>query len=92
MPEAPTQSLAHTLLWGFARVFSVVALIVAWEGLARSGQFTPFVLPSLSSVIERIWTDAISGDLAINDYFYTRGQVGTSFRLPDAYELFVVDP
>ena len=59
-------SLAHTLLWGFARVFSIVALIVAWEGLARSGQFTPFVLPSLSSVIERIWADAISGDLAIN--------------------------
>ena len=29
-------------------------------------QFTPFVLPSLSSVIERIWTDAVSGDLAIN--------------------------
>lgn len=33
-----------------------------------------------------------SGDLAINDYFYARGQVGTAFRLPDAYELFVVDP
>ena len=45
--DAPTPSLAHTLLWGFARVFSIVALIVAWEGLARSGQFTPFVLPSL---------------------------------------------
>ena len=39
---------------------------MAWEGLARSGQFTPFVLPSLSSVIERIWTDAVSGDLVIN--------------------------
>ena len=64
--DAPTPSLAHTLLWGFARVFSIVVLIVAWEGLARSGQFTPFVLPSLSSVIERIWTDAVSGDLAIN--------------------------
>src|SRR6185369_3197999 len=48
------------------RVFSIIVLIVAWEGLARSGQFTPFVLPSLSSVIERIWADAISGDLAIN--------------------------
>ena len=47
-------------------MFSIVVLIVAWEGLARSGQFTPFVLPSLSSVIERIWTDAVSGDLAIN--------------------------
>jgi len=64
--EAPTRSLAHTLLWGFTRVFSILALVVAWEGLARSGQFTPFVLPSLSSVIERIWADAISGDLAIN--------------------------
>ena len=38
---------ARTLLWGFARVFSIVVLIVAWEGLARSGAFTPFVLPSL---------------------------------------------
>ena len=64
--EAPAPSLAHTLFWGAARVFSIVVLIVAWEGLARSGQFTPFVLPSLSSVIERIWTDAVSGDLAIN--------------------------
>jgi ABC-type nitrate/sulfonate/bicarbonate transport system permease component len=64
--DAPSPSLARTLLWGFARVFSVLALIIAWEGLARSGAFTPFVLPSLSSVIQRIWTDAMSGDLAIN--------------------------
>jgi ABC-type nitrate/sulfonate/bicarbonate transport system permease component len=64
--EAPPQSLASRALWGFARVFSIVALIVAWEGLARSGQFTPFVLPSLTSVIERIWIDAVSGELLIN--------------------------
>ena len=64
--EGPAPSLARKLLWGFARVFSILALIVAWEGLARSGAFTPFVLPSLSSVIERIWSDAISGELAIN--------------------------
>jgi ABC-type nitrate/sulfonate/bicarbonate transport system permease component len=64
--EAPSPSRAHTLLWGFARVFSILALVVAWEGLARSGAFTPFVLPSLSSVIGRIWTDAMSGELAIN--------------------------
>jgi ABC-type nitrate/sulfonate/bicarbonate transport system permease component len=65
-PEAPPRSLASTLLWGGARVISIVALIVAWEGLARSGMFTPFVLPSLSSVLERIWTDAMSGELFIN--------------------------
>jgi ABC-type nitrate/sulfonate/bicarbonate transport system permease component len=64
--EAPVPPLAQRLLWGFARIFSVLALVVAWETLARSGMFTPFVLPSLSSVIERIWTDAVSGDLFIN--------------------------
>jgi ABC-type nitrate/sulfonate/bicarbonate transport system permease component len=64
--EAPAPSAARTLLWGFARIFSIVVLVVLWEGLARSGAFTPFVLPSLSSVIARIWTDAVSGDLFIN--------------------------
>lgn len=33
----------------------------------------------------------LSGELAINPSLYVRGQVGTSFRLPDAYELFVKD-
>jgi len=37
-----------------------------------------------------VWN--VSGNLGINDYLYVRGMVGTSFRLPDAYELFVVDP
>ena len=44
--EAPAPSAAHKLLWGFARVFSILVLIAAWEGLAQSGRFTPFVLPS----------------------------------------------
>ena len=34
--------------------------------LARSGTFTPFQLPALSAVLERIWSDAIDGDLWIN--------------------------
>jgi len=64
--EAPAPSLVRSALWGCARAFSIIVLVVAWEGLARSGQFTPFVLPSLSSVLQRIWADAMSGDLAIN--------------------------
>jgi len=64
--DAPAPSLGHTLLWGFARVGSVLALLVAWEALARTGTFTPFVLPSLSSVVERIGADARSGELFIN--------------------------
>jgi vitamin B12 transporter len=37
-----------------------------------------------------VWN--VSADLAITDYLGVRGMVGTSFRLPDAYELYVVDP
>ena len=32
----------YPLVWGFARIFSVLALAIAWEALARSGTFTPF--------------------------------------------------
>jgi len=64
--QAPAPSLPRTLLRGFARIGSVLVLLAAWEALARSGAFTPFVLPSLASVVERIWTDAMSGDLFVN--------------------------
>jgi ABC-type nitrate/sulfonate/bicarbonate transport system permease component len=52
--------------WGVARVFSIVALAVAWEVAARSGAFTPYMLPALSAVLDRIWNDFIAGDLLIN--------------------------
>jgi ABC-type nitrate/sulfonate/bicarbonate transport system permease component len=58
--------LAVTVSWMGARVVSVVALLAAWELVARSGVVTPFQLPALSSVLERIWSDALSGDLALN--------------------------
>lgn len=45
------------------RSFSIALLLVAWEGLGRSGLVTEFMLPPLSVVAERIWTDAASGDL-----------------------------
>jgi ABC-type nitrate/sulfonate/bicarbonate transport system permease component len=65
LPEKAAR-LAYAVVWGFARIFSVLALAVAWEALARSGTFTPFQLPALSAVLERIWSDAIYGDLWIN--------------------------
>jgi vitamin B12 transporter len=37
-----------------------------------------------------VWN--LSGELDLNDTFYVRGQVGTSMRLPSAYELYVIDP
>ena len=58
--------LAQLALSGFARVFSILLLLVAWEALARSGVFTHFQLPALSEVLARIWSDGVSGDLWIN--------------------------
>jgi outer membrane cobalamin receptor len=37
-----------------------------------------------------VWN--LSGRLGLGERAYVRGQVGTSFRLPDAYELYVIDP
>lgn len=42
---------------------AIVALLAAWEGVARSGAVTPFMLPALSVVLERIGSDAASGEL-----------------------------
>jgi ABC-type nitrate/sulfonate/bicarbonate transport system permease component len=49
-----------------AGVFSILLLLVAWEVFARSGRVTPFMLPPFSAVVERIYADAVSGDLLIN--------------------------
>jgi len=65
LPEKAAR-LAVSISWMGARVVSVVALLAAWEIVARSGVVTPFQLPALSKVLERIWTDALSGDLALN--------------------------
>jgi len=48
------------------RAFSLVVLLIAWELIARSGKVTPFMLPPLSAVIERIYADAASGMLWTN--------------------------
>ncbi|HEX5210145.1 MAG TPA: ABC transporter permease [Pseudolabrys sp.] len=62
----PLLRIVRTTLSGAARVGSVVALLLAWELLARTGVLTPFQLPALSAVLERIWSDGASGDLFIN--------------------------
>jgi ABC-type nitrate/sulfonate/bicarbonate transport system permease component len=58
--------LAVMLFQAGTRVFSIVVLLAAWELLARTGTFTPYQLPALSAVLERIWSDGVSGDLVIN--------------------------
>jgi ABC-type nitrate/sulfonate/bicarbonate transport system permease component len=49
-----------------ARLIPILLVAAAWEAFARSGAVTPFMLPPLSAVIERIWNDAASGDLLLN--------------------------
>jgi ABC-type nitrate/sulfonate/bicarbonate transport system permease component len=49
-----------------ARTSSIILLLAAWELFARSGAVTMFVLPPLSAVLERIWTDATAGELWLN--------------------------
>jgi ABC-type nitrate/sulfonate/bicarbonate transport system permease component len=51
---------------GLARSAAIIVLLVAWEVLARSGAVTRFMLPPLSAVTERIWNDALAGDLFIS--------------------------
>jgi ABC-type nitrate/sulfonate/bicarbonate transport system permease component len=48
---------------GGAGIFSILVLLIAWELFARSGKVTPFMLPPFSAVVERIYADAVAGDL-----------------------------
>jgi len=66
-PERSTAARAlRTVAWGLARVSSIIVLAAAWEWFARSGAVTPFMLPRLSLVLERIWSDLLTGDLLMN--------------------------
>jgi len=49
-----------------AGIFTILVLLLAWELFARSGKVTPFMLPAFSAVVERIYADAVTGDLWIN--------------------------
>jgi ABC-type nitrate/sulfonate/bicarbonate transport system permease component len=44
----------------------LIALVLAWEVASRSGVVSSFLLPPLSAVLERVWEDALSGELMIN--------------------------
>lgn len=52
--------------WNVVAWLPVIALLILWEAVARSGMVTPFQLPSLSNVIGRIASQAQSGELAIS--------------------------
>jgi len=47
-------------------ILPLIVLVIGWEAVARSGVVTAFLLPPISAVLERVWDDAASGELAIN--------------------------
>ena len=49
-----------------AGALPLIALVVAWEALARAHILSAFLLPPLSVVLDRVWDDALSGDLLLN--------------------------
>ena len=64
--DSARPSILGRIVWVLAHTGSIIALAIAWELFARSGAVTPFQLPTLSSVLVRIWSDATSGSLFLN--------------------------
>ena len=65
-PVAAVPGAAVAVAWGVVRWLPFIAFLALWEAVARSGAVTTFMLPSISLVVERIWTDAVDGDLMLN--------------------------
>ena len=59
-------SLGKRVAGSLAGVGPILLVLVVWWGLAHSGRFTPFMLPSPEAVALRAWADATQGTLAIN--------------------------
>jgi ABC-type nitrate/sulfonate/bicarbonate transport system permease component len=64
--SATRRARVQDIAWRLAPFVSVGLLIAAWEIIARSGTVTPYLLPSVGTVLARIGDDAVAGDLWIN--------------------------
>ncbi len=64
--EQALRRASRMFVFGFSRVFSILALAITWELLARSGVYTHFQLPSLSDVSVRVWDDVVGGEFFLN--------------------------
>jgi ABC-type nitrate/sulfonate/bicarbonate transport system permease component len=64
--RAARRARVQEISWRIAPFVSVGLLIAAWEIAVRSGTVTPYLLPSVGTVLARILDDAVAGDLWIN--------------------------
>ena len=60
------QAIGGAALSFVSKFGSIVVLLLAWEILASSGVFTPFLLPKFSVVVERIASDMMAGSWFVN--------------------------
>ncbi len=44
---------------------SIIVLMLIWEGFAKSGILTPFLLPSIETIFTRVFADVVSGSFFI---------------------------
>jgi len=58
--------VAATVARRIGSLLPLIALVFGWEVLSRSGIVSTFLLPPLSAVLQRVWEDALSGELTIN--------------------------
>jgi ABC-type nitrate/sulfonate/bicarbonate transport system permease component len=63
--EALPSKLAKSLGRRLAPLGSICALMLAWEVTARSGVFTPYLLPSLETIFARVAHDVVTGHFFI---------------------------
>ena len=58
--------LVHHASWLAARSFTIVLLLLVWEGLTLSGAVSRFMLPPLMTVAERLAEEIGSGEFIFN--------------------------
>src|SRR3954452_15765561 len=64
--NALVRRLLDMAWWLGARWIVIAMVLLGWELASHSGAVTPFMLPSIESVLGRIVQDARSSDLFIN--------------------------
>ena len=62
-PGLRLDRLAAAAAQRVAGMLPLIVLVVAWEALARAHILSAFLLPPLTVVLDRVWDDALSGDL-----------------------------
>lgn len=76
-------------LWhATSSVASLVVALIAWEVVARANVVSSFLLPSLSDVLVRVYTQALEGQLFV-DLFFTVWRALAGFTLAGIFGVLI---